>query len=59
MLLSSMKVTPQSKTSQLTFGLSLRTEEEPNKSGSKKDLLFRGTLIEQDKPDLSASFYAE
>jgi hypothetical protein len=34
-------------------------EEGPNKSGSKKKLLFRGTPIEQDKPELSASFYAE
>jgi hypothetical protein len=34
-------------------------EEGPNKSGSKKNLLFRGTPIEQDKPELSASFYAE
>jgi hypothetical protein len=34
-------------------------EEGPNKSGSKKNLLFRGTPIEQDEPELSASFYAE
>jgi hypothetical protein len=34
-------------------------EEGPNKSGSKKKLLFRGTPIEQDKPELSGSFYAE
>jgi hypothetical protein len=34
-------------------------EEEPNKSGSKKNLLFRGTPIELDKPELSVSFYAE
>jgi hypothetical protein len=34
-------------------------EEEPNKSESKKNSLFRGTPIEQDKPELSASFYAE
>jgi hypothetical protein len=34
-------------------------EEGPNKSGSEKNLLFRGTPIEQDKPELSASFYAE
>jgi hypothetical protein len=34
-------------------------EEGPNKSESKKNLLFRGTPIEQDKPELSASFYAE
>jgi hypothetical protein len=34
-------------------------EEGPNKSGSKKNSLFRGTLIKQDEPELSASFYAE
>jgi hypothetical protein len=34
-------------------------EEGPNKSGSKKNSLFRGTPIEQDEPELSASFYAE
>jgi hypothetical protein len=34
-------------------------EEGHNKSGSKKNLLFRGTPIEQDKPELSASFYTE
>jgi hypothetical protein len=34
-------------------------EERPNESESKKNLLFRGTPIEQDKPELSASFYAE
>jgi hypothetical protein len=34
-------------------------EEGPNKSGSKKNLSFRGTPIEQDEPELSASFYAE
>jgi hypothetical protein len=34
-------------------------EEGPNESESKKNLLFRGTPIEQDKPELSASFYAE
>jgi hypothetical protein len=34
-------------------------EEGPNKSESKKNLLFRGTLIKQDKPEFSASFYAE
>jgi hypothetical protein len=34
-------------------------EAGPNKSGSKKNLLFRGTPIEQDEPDLSASFYTE
>jgi hypothetical protein len=33
--------------------------EEPNKSESEKNLLFRGTPIEQDKPDLSASVYTE
>jgi hypothetical protein len=31
-------------------------EKGPNKSGSKKNLLFRGTPIEQDEPELSASF---
>jgi hypothetical protein len=31
----------------------------PNESESEKNLLFRGTLIEQDEPELSASFYAE
>jgi hypothetical protein len=34
-------------------------EEEPNESESKRNLLFRGTPIEQDEPELSASFYAE
>jgi hypothetical protein len=34
-------------------------EEGLNESGSEKNFLFRGTLIEQDKPELSASFYAE
>jgi hypothetical protein len=34
-------------------------EEGPKKSGSKKNLLFRGTPVKQDKPELSASFYAE
>jgi hypothetical protein len=34
-------------------------EEGPNKSESKKNLLFRGTPIEQDKAELSAFFYAE
>jgi hypothetical protein len=34
-------------------------EEGPNESESKKNLLFRGTPIKQDKPELSASFYAE
>jgi hypothetical protein len=34
-------------------------EERPNESESKKNLLFRGTPIEQDKPELSVSFYAE
>jgi hypothetical protein len=34
-------------------------EEGPNKFESKKNSLFRGTLIEQDEPELSASFYAE
>jgi hypothetical protein len=34
-------------------------EEEPNKSGSKNNVLFRGTPIEQDEPEFSASFYAE
>jgi hypothetical protein len=34
-------------------------EEGPNKSESEKDLLFRGTPIEQDKTELSASFYTE
>jgi hypothetical protein len=34
-------------------------EEGPNKSGSGKKLLFRGIPIEQDKPELSASFYTE
>jgi hypothetical protein len=34
-------------------------EEGPNKSKSKKNSLFGGTPIEQDKPELSASFYAE
>jgi hypothetical protein len=34
-------------------------EEGPNKSESKKNLLFRGTPIKQDIPELSASFYAE
>jgi hypothetical protein len=34
-------------------------EEGPNKSKSEKNSLFRGTPIEQDEPELSASFYAE
>jgi hypothetical protein len=34
-------------------------EEGPNKSGSEKNLLFRGTPIKQDELELSASFYAE
>jgi hypothetical protein len=34
-------------------------KEEPNESGSKKNLLFRGTPIEQDEPELSASFHKE
>jgi hypothetical protein len=34
-------------------------EERPNESGSENNLLFRGTPIEQDKPELSASFYTE
>jgi hypothetical protein len=34
-------------------------EEGPNKSESEKNLLFRGTPIEQDGPELSASLYAE
>jgi hypothetical protein len=34
-------------------------EEGPNKSRDEKNLSFRGTFIEQDEPELSASFYAE
>jgi hypothetical protein len=34
-------------------------EEGPKKSGSEKNLLFRGTPNEQDEPELSASFYTE
>jgi hypothetical protein len=34
-------------------------EEGPNESESKKNSLFGGTPIEQDEPELSASFYAE
>jgi hypothetical protein len=34
-------------------------EEEPNESESKKNSLFEGTPIEQDEPELSASFYTE
>jgi hypothetical protein len=34
-------------------------EEGPNEFESKKNSLFGGTLIEQDKPELSASFYAK
>jgi hypothetical protein len=34
-------------------------EKGPNESGSEKNLLFRGTPIEQDEPELFASFYAE
>jgi hypothetical protein len=34
-------------------------EKGPNKFESKKNLLFRGTPIEQDESELSASFYAE
>jgi hypothetical protein len=33
--------------------------EEPNESESKKNLLFRGTLIEQDELDLSTFFYTK
>jgi hypothetical protein len=34
-------------------------EKGSNESESKKNSLFGGTPIEQDKPELSASFYAE
>jgi hypothetical protein len=34
-------------------------EERPNESESKKNLLFEGTSIEQDEPELSASFHTE
>jgi hypothetical protein len=34
-------------------------EEGPNKSESEKNSLFKGTPIEKDEPELSASFYAE
>jgi hypothetical protein len=34
-------------------------EEGLNESESKKNLLFGGTPIEQDEPELSALFYAE
>jgi hypothetical protein len=34
-------------------------EEGPNKSKSEKNSLFGGTPMEQDEPELSASFYAE
>jgi hypothetical protein len=34
-------------------------EEGPNESESKKNLLFRGTPIEQDELELSALFYAK
>jgi hypothetical protein len=34
-------------------------EEGPNESESKKNSLFGETPIEQDEPELSASFYAE
>jgi hypothetical protein len=34
-------------------------EKGPNKSESEKNLLFGGTPIEQNKPEPSASFYAE
>jgi Zinc knuckle len=34
-------------------------EEGPNESESEKNSLFGGTPIEQDEPELSASFYAE
>jgi hypothetical protein len=34
-------------------------EEGPNESESEKNLLFGGTPIEQDEPELSASFYTE
>jgi hypothetical protein len=34
-------------------------EEGPNESESEKNLLVGGTPIEQDEPELSASFYTE
>jgi hypothetical protein len=43
----------------LTLREPKNVEEGPNKSGSEKKLLFRGIPIEQDKPELSASFYTE
>jgi hypothetical protein len=33
--------------------------KDPTNLVAKKNSLFRGTPIEQDKPELSASFYAE
>jgi hypothetical protein len=61
-LLSSIKVTPSNQTPQLIFEPLCKPkniEEGPNESESEKNLLFRGTPIKQDKPELSASFYAE
>jgi hypothetical protein len=45
----------------LTFHEPTDVVEEPNGSDSEKTSLFRGTPIEieTDKPELSASFYAE
>jgi hypothetical protein len=42
-----------------TFRELKNVEKGPNESGSKGNSLFRGTPIKQDKPELSASFYAE
>jgi hypothetical protein len=54
-----MKATPSNQTPQPIFGPPREPkniEERPNKSESKKNLLFRGTPIEQDEQELSASF---
>jgi hypothetical protein len=62
LLLSSTKATPSNQTPWLIFGPPhelKNVEEGPNKSESEKNSLFGGTPIKQDKPELSASFYAE
>jgi hypothetical protein len=51
LLLSSTKATPSNQTPWLTFGSPVNQR--------KRNSLFRGTPIEQDEPELSASFYTE
>jgi hypothetical protein len=62
LLLSSTKVTPSNQTPRPIFeppGEPRNVEEEPNESESEKNSLFEGIPIEQDEPELFASFYAE